>query len=138
MAEFIVLSKMTLTMEEGTVAKWLVKEGDSVKLDDPLCSVENEKETEDILSIYEGTILKLLAEEGEVYPVNTPIAVIGEAGEDITALMDSLSKQTEEKKEEEEAAVRRVVPPPKNTVSNAAGYSPPRATSSSSVRSFAT
>ena len=114
MAEFIVLSKMTLTMEEGTVAKWLVKEGDSVKLDDPLCSVENEKETEDILSIYEGTILKLLAEEGEVYPVNTPIAVIGEAGEDITALMDSLSKQTEEKKEEEEAAVRRVVPQAKN------------------------
>ncbi|MEA4854009.1 MAG: dihydrolipoamide acetyltransferase family protein [Christensenella sp.] len=114
MAEFIVLSKMTLTMEEGTVAKWLVKEGDSVKLDDPLCSVENEKETEDILSIYEGTILKLLAEEGEVYPVNTPIAVIGEAGEDITALMDSLSKQAEEKKEEEAAAVRRVVSQAKN------------------------
>lgn len=110
MAEFIVLSKMTLTMEEGTVAKWLVSEGDAVKLDDPLCSVENEKETEDMLSIYEGTILKLIAEEGELYPVNTPIAVVGQPGEDISSLMATL----EQGAKEEEAAVRQVAAPAKN------------------------
>lgn len=113
MAEFIVLSKMTLTMEEGTVAKWMVREGDTVKLDDPLCSVENEKETEDMLSIYDGVILKLIAEEGELYPVNTPIAVIGQAGEDYSGLMAQL-----ENKEKEEAAaaavVRQVAVPVKN------------------------
>ncbi len=110
MAEFIVLSKMTLTMEEGTVAKWLVSEGDAVKLDDPLCSVENEKETEDMLCIYEGTILKLIAEEGELYPVNTPIAVVGQPGEDISSLMSTL----EQGAQEEETAVRQVAAPAKN------------------------
>ncbi len=113
MAEFIVLSKMTLTMEEGTVAKWLVKEGDAVKIDDPLCSVENEKETEDMLSIYEGMILKLLAEEGEPYPVNTPIAVVGQEGEDISGLLSEL--ENKEKVEAEAAAViRQVAAPAKN------------------------
>lgn len=113
MAEFIVLSKMTLTMEEGTLAKWLVKEGDTVKADDPLCSVENEKETEDMLSIYEGVILKLIAEEGEAYPVNTPIAVVGQAGEDITGLLAELgSKEKEEA--EATAAVRQVAAPAKS------------------------
>lgn len=114
MAEFIVLSKMTLTMEEGTVAKWLVKEGDTVKMDDPLCSVENEKETEDMLSIYDGTILKLIAEEGELYPVNTPIAVIGQAGEDISALLAELENKEKDKEEEAAFAVRQVVSAAKN------------------------
>ncbi len=106
MAEFVVLSKMTLTMEEGTIAKWLVSEGDTVTMDTPLCSVENEKETEDMLSIYEGTILKLLAEEGEVYPVKTPIAVVGQPGEDIAALLATLNGS---EKEEQAAVPQRQV-----------------------------
>ncbi|MCL1895215.1 MAG: L-ribulose-5-phosphate 3-epimerase [Clostridiales bacterium] len=87
MAELIVLSKMTLTMEEGFIGEWHVREGDAIKLDDPLCSVENEKETDVLLSIYEGTILKIIAKEGDRYPVNSPIAVVGEPGEDFSALL---------------------------------------------------
>ena len=87
MAEFIVLPKMTLTMEEGLLGEWYVKEGDVIKEDDPLCSVENEKETADVLSVYEGTILKLIGIEGEVYPANAPIAVVGEPDEDYSALL---------------------------------------------------
>ena len=87
MAELIVLSKMTLTMEEGFIGEWHVREGDAIRLDDPLCSVENEKETDVLLSIYEGTILKIIAKEGDRYPVNSPIAVVGEPGEDFSALL---------------------------------------------------
>ena len=90
MAEFIVLSKMTLTMEEGTLARWFIKEGDTIKADDPLCSIENEKETEDLLSIYEGTILKIIAEEGEVYQVSSPLAIVGQPDEDYAALLAGL------------------------------------------------
>ena len=87
MAELIVLPKMTLSMEEGLIGQWYIKEGDVIKIDDPLCSVENEKETDDLMSAYEGTILKLIAEEGGTYPANAPIAVVGEPGEDFSALL---------------------------------------------------
>jgi len=87
---------MTLTMEEGFIGEWYVKEGDFIKLDDQLCSVENEKETEDMMSMYEGTILKILAPEGAAYPVKTPIAVVGEPGEDYSALLITKTKAVDE------------------------------------------
>ena len=99
MAEFIVLPKMTLTMEEGLLGKWYVREGDVIKYDDLLCSVENEKEVADVLSVYEGTILKLIGEEGEAYPANAPIAVIGEPGEDFSALMAAMEAKAGQKED---------------------------------------
>jgi len=107
MAEFIILPKMTLTMEEGLIGEWYVKEGDVIKEDDPLCSVENEKEVADVLSVYEGTILKLIAAEGEVYPANAPIAVVGEPGEDYSSLL----AEAEAKKEAKEAVNTQVLMP---------------------------
>ncbi len=102
MAEFIVLPKMNLTMEEGTLAKWYKKEGDKITEEEPLCSVENEKETEDMLSIVSGTILKLIGEEGSLYKISTPIAIVGEEGEDFSALLNSLNNAGEEKDAERE------------------------------------
>jgi pyruvate dehydrogenase E2 component (dihydrolipoamide acetyltransferase) len=94
---------MTLSMEEGYIGEWYVKEGDEVKADDPLCSVENEKETEDLTSVQEGTILKLIAEEGGTYPVNSPIAIIGSPGEDISALLAKAAEPAAEPAAEEKA-----------------------------------
>jgi pyruvate dehydrogenase E2 component (dihydrolipoamide acetyltransferase) len=86
MAEIIVMPKMNLTMEEGFLAKWYKAAGDSVKIDEPICSIENAKETEDMLSPAAGILLRLIGEEGAEYRVAAPIAIIGKAGEDITSL----------------------------------------------------
>ena len=70
------------TMEEGTLAKWLVKEGDTVKSGDILAEIETDKATMEFESIDEGVIGKILVAEGtEGVKVGTVIAVIGEVGE---------------------------------------------------------
>jgi pyruvate dehydrogenase E1 component beta subunit len=74
------------TMEEGTLAKWLVKEGDTVNSGDILAEIETDKATMEFEAVDEGVIGKILVEEGtEGVKVNTPIAVIGEEGEDMSA-----------------------------------------------------
>lgn len=87
MAEIIGMPKMNLTMEEGFLAKWYKAVGETVEIDEPLCSVEDAKETADMLSMVAGTLLKLIGNEGVEYPVAAPIAIIGYPGEDITVLL---------------------------------------------------
>jgi len=101
---------MTLSMEEGFISEWLVKEGDRINIDDPLCNVENEKEVDVLLSIYEGTILKIIAESGDTYPVNSAIAVVGEPGEDFSSLIAEI-KHVETKTEYSQPQTVRSVEP---------------------------
>lgn len=86
MAEVVKLPKMNLVMEEGLIGEWYKSVGDVIEIDEPLCSVENEKETGDVLALNSGILLKILASEGETRPINTPIAIIGGADEDISEL----------------------------------------------------
>ena len=82
MATEILMPALSPTMEEGTLAKWLVKEGDSVKSGDILAEIETDKATMEFEAVDEGTVGKLLIEEGsEGVKVNTPIAVLLEEGE---------------------------------------------------------
>jgi len=70
------------TMEEGTLAKWLVKEGDTVASGDILAEIETDKATMEFEAVDEGTVLKILVPEGsDGVKVGTPIAMIGEEGE---------------------------------------------------------
>ena len=86
MATEILMPALSPTMEEGTLAKWLVKEGDEVSSGDILAEIETDKATMEFEAVDEGVIGKLLVAEGtEGVKVNTPIAVIGEAGEDMDA-----------------------------------------------------
>lgn len=78
----VLMPALSPTMEEGTLAKWLVKEGDSVSSGDLLAEIETDKATMEFEAVDEGTIGKLLIAEGsEGVKVNTPIAVILEEGE---------------------------------------------------------
>ncbi|MEJ6678358.1 biotin/lipoyl-containing protein, partial [Parasphingorhabdus sp.] len=71
------------TMEEGTLAKWLVKEGDSVSSGDLLAEIETDKATMEFEAIDEGVIAKILIAEGtDNVKVGTVIAIIAEEGED--------------------------------------------------------
>ncbi|SDW35958.1 pyruvate dehydrogenase E2 component (dihydrolipoamide acetyltransferase) [Albimonas donghaensis] len=86
MAIQILMPALSPTMEEGTLAKWCVKEGDSVSSGDVIAEIETDKATMEFEAVDEGVIGKILIEEGtEGVKVNTPIAVLLEEGEDASA-----------------------------------------------------
>src|SRR5689334_13843163 len=83
MATELKMPALSPTMEEGTLAKWLVKEGDEVKAGDILAEIETDKATMEFEAVDEGTLAKILVPEGtENVAVNAPIAVIAGEGED--------------------------------------------------------
>ncbi len=86
MATNILMPALSPTMEEGTLAKWLVKEGDSVSSGDILAEIETDKATMEFEAVDDGVIGKILIAAGtEGVKVNTPIAVILDEGEDASA-----------------------------------------------------
>ncbi len=92
MAEKVLMLALSPTMEEGTVVKWLKKEGDAVKNGDILCEVETDKATMDYESIQEGILLKIVVGEGRAAKVEQAIAIIGKKGEDFSALLAEIEK----------------------------------------------
>ena len=90
MATEILMPALSPTMEEGTLAKWLVKEGDTVSSGDILAEIETDKATMEFEAVDEGIIGKILIPEGtEGVKVNTPIAVLVEEGEDVSDLPEA-------------------------------------------------
>ena len=86
MAIQVLMPALSPTMEEGTLAKWLVKEGDTVKSGQVLAEIETDKATMEFEAVDEGVIGKILIAEGSAgVKVNTPIAVLLEEGEDASA-----------------------------------------------------
>ena len=84
MATEILMPALSPTMEEGTLAKWLVKEGDSVASGDILAEIETDKATMEFEAVDEGIVGKILIAEGtEAVKVNTPIAIIVDDGEEV-------------------------------------------------------
>ena len=83
----ILMPALSPTMTEGTLAKWLKKEGDTVDAGDVLCEIETDKATMEVEAVDEGTLGKILVAEGsQNVAVNTPIALLLEDGEDANAL----------------------------------------------------
>jgi pyruvate dehydrogenase E2 component (dihydrolipoamide acetyltransferase) len=81
------------TMEEGTLAKWLVKEGDEVKSGDILAEIETDKATMEFEAVDEGTVAKILVPEGsEGVKVGAPIAILAGEGEDASAAASAAPK----------------------------------------------
>jgi pyruvate dehydrogenase E1 component beta subunit len=98
MATEILMPALSPTMEEGTLAKWLVKEGDSVKPGDVLAEIETDKATMEVEAIDEGQIAKILVQEGsEGVKVNTPIAMLKGDGEDVAEVAEKPAPQDEAK-----------------------------------------
>ncbi|HKJ48675.1 MAG TPA: 2-oxo acid dehydrogenase subunit E2, partial [Christiangramia sp.] len=108
MAEVIKMPRLSDTMEEGTVAKWLKQKGDKVEEGDILAEIETDKATMEFESFYEGTLLHIGVEEGDGAPVDELLAIIGEEGEDISDLIsgggsDDADDKKEDKKKEEKS-----------------------------------
>src|ERR1700676_3422917 len=86
----ILMPALSPTMEEGKLAKWLKKEGDTVKAGDVIAEIETDKATMEVEAVDEGTVARILVPEGtENVKVNTPIALL--AGEDEAAGADQAS-----------------------------------------------
>ncbi|MCI2229537.1 2-oxo acid dehydrogenase subunit E2 [Polaribacter sp. MSW13] len=103
MATIINMPRLSDTMEEGVVAKWLKNVGDKVEEGDILAEIETDKATMEFESFHEGTLLYIGVQEGETSPVDVLLAIIGEEGEDISAIISGNSEPTKiETKEVEE------------------------------------
>jgi pyruvate dehydrogenase E2 component (dihydrolipoamide acetyltransferase) len=88
MATLIGLPKLSPTMEEGVLAKWSKKEGDRVLPGDVIAEVETDKANMDFTLEDEGVLLKLLVRAGDTVKLGAPVAILGEAGEDVAALLE--------------------------------------------------
>lgn len=97
MAEIVRMPKLSDTMTEGVVAEWHKKVGDTVSEGDLLAEIETDKATMEFESFYDGVLLHIGVEKGGAAPVNEVLAIIGEKGEDVDALLkDAGSADTKE------------------------------------------
>ena len=87
MAEVLMMIALSPTMEKGTIQRWNVQEGDKFASGDVLCEVETDKTTMEYEAPDEGTLLKIIVPEGGQAAIAQPIAIYGEEGEDISALL---------------------------------------------------
>ena len=111
MAEIITMPRLSDTMTEGVVAQWLKKVGDKISEGDILAEIETDKATMEFESFNEGTLLYIGLKDGESAPVDSLLAIIGEEGEDIDAIIKefkvsapSISKAPEDTKAPEKTA----------------------------------
>lgn len=99
MAVLVTMPRLSDTMTEGTVAKWLKKIGESVKEGDILAEIETDKATMEFESFNSGILLYIGVNEGETAIVDSPLAIIGKEGEDISGLLNNSNTKAENKTE---------------------------------------
>src|SRR5690349_7061278 len=87
MATKVIMPKLSPTMEEGQISRWLKKEGDKVSMGEPLAEIDTDKATMEMQALGNGVLRKILINEGQSAPLGQTIAVIGEPDEDIAALL---------------------------------------------------
>src|SRR4029077_13031785 len=78
------MPRLSDTMERGTIARWLVQEGDAVHEGDVLAEIETDKGTMELNAYSEGVLLRILVQDGEAAELGAPIAVVGAEGEDVS------------------------------------------------------
>ena len=107
MAEIVRMPRLSDTMTEGTVAKWHKKVGDAISEGDLLAEIETDKATMEFESFQEGVLLHIGVEEASTAPVDCILAILGEKGEDITAVIEADAAPVIEEKVEEPKQVAK-------------------------------
>ena len=111
MATKVIMPKLSPTMEEGQISRWLKKEGDKVSMGEPLAEIDTDKATMEMQALGNGTLRKILIGEGQSAPLGQTIAVIGEPDEDIAALLSEAPAQPAAPKKEEPPEQKKEEPP---------------------------
>jgi pyruvate dehydrogenase E2 component (dihydrolipoamide acetyltransferase) len=104
MAEKFLMPKLSPTMEEGQISRWVKNEGDAFDANETLAEVDTDKATMEMTALSGGTLLKILKQAGDTALLGEPIAIIGKAGEDIAALLSEVSSNGSAKKAEPPAS----------------------------------
>lgn len=86
MATEVMMPKLSPTMDEGQISRWLKKEGDRVSMGEPLAEIDTDKATMEMQALTDGVLRRILIKEGQSVPLGQLIAIIGEPDEDISAL----------------------------------------------------
>jgi pyruvate dehydrogenase E2 component (dihydrolipoamide acetyltransferase) len=147
MATKVIMPKLSPTMEEGQISRWLKKEGDKVSMGEPLAEIDTDKATMEMQALANGVLRKIIINEGQSAPLGQLIAVIGEPNEDIASLLSEApavaapAKQEPPKQEQEKPAEQSAPQPQAKAAAAAAAPAPspvdngqPRAASADSGR----
>ena len=96
MAAIVRMPKLSDTMTEGTVSKWLKKVGDKVKSGEILAEIDSDKATMEFESFYDGILLHIGVGDKQGAPVDAILAIIGKEGEDVSKILEEVSCRFEE------------------------------------------
>ncbi|MEK6283494.1 MAG: pyruvate dehydrogenase complex dihydrolipoamide acetyltransferase [Acidobacteriota bacterium] len=125
MATQVIMPKLSPTMEEGQLSRWLKKEGDKVSMGEPLAEIDTDKATMEMQALGNGVLRKILIQEGESAPLGQVIAIIAEPDEDISTLTSKAGKteptQTAGVPETKEAAEQKPAPATAPAATDSAG-----------------
>ena len=83
MSEELTMPRLSDTMEEGRIGRWLKREGDSFREGDIIAEIETDKATMEFQAYDDGTVLRIIVDDGETAALGAPIAIVGEAGEKV-------------------------------------------------------
>ena len=99
MANKILMPKLSPTMEEGQISRWIKQEGDEIEANETIAEVDTDKATMEMTSLEPGTLLKILVPAGDNAKLGQTIGIIGAKGEDFSALLDEASANGNQKSE---------------------------------------
>jgi len=111
MATKVIMPKLSPTMEEGQISRWLKKEGDKVSMGEPLAEIDTDKATMEMQALANGVLRKILINEGQSAPLGQIIAVIGEPNEDIASLLSEAPQPAKQEQKKEAQAKPQEQPP---------------------------
>jgi pyruvate dehydrogenase E2 component (dihydrolipoamide acetyltransferase) len=127
MAKKVIMPKLSPTMEEGQIARWLKKEGDKVSMGEPLAEIDTDKATMEMQALANGVLRKIVVNEGEAAPLGQLIAIIGEPNEDIASLLSEAAAPPAPAKKEAAEPSPDAPPPPPAEEAQPAQAPPPQA-----------
>ena len=107
-AEVIKMPRLSDTMKQGTVSKWLKKVGDTIREGDILAEIETDKAVQEFEAFIEGTLLHIGVEEGQSAEVDTILAIVGKVGTDISSLLKGNAKVSKSDENKEDLGSKEV------------------------------
>ena len=112
MATQVIMPKLSPTMEEGQISRWLKKEGDKVSMGEPLAEIDTDKATMEMQALANGVLRKIIVGEGQAAPLGQLIAIIGEPNEDIASLISEAPAAAPAPAKQEEKPAEQPAPRP--------------------------
>src|SRR4029450_1051850 len=110
MATQVIMPKLSPTMEEGQLSRWLKKEGDKVSMGEPLAEIDTDKATMEMKALANGVVRKILSNEGESAPLGQLIAIIGDQNEDIASVLAEAPAAAPKPQEQKQEQVQEKAP----------------------------